>query len=90
MLLCYCVVKEDRTDIQGVINVSVQGVINVAVLLCSQGGWVVCEEDKDTLLAAWEEEVIEQQRKEADVSVIFSTANSQCYFHQCFDVNIDL
>ena len=36
---------------------------------CSQGGWVVCEEDKDRVLAAWEEDVKDQRRKEAAVSV---------------------
>jgi len=29
---------------------------------------VVCEEDKDTLLAAWEEEMIEQRKREVAVS----------------------
>jgi len=40
----------------------------VCVCVCSQGGWVVCEEDKDTLLAAWEDEIVEQQKREAAVS----------------------
>ena len=30
----------------------------------------MCEEDKDTLLAAWEDEVIEQRKKELEVSVV--------------------
>jgi len=38
---------------------------------CSQGGWVVCEEDKDTLLEAWDEDIVEQRKKEAAVSIDF-------------------
>jgi len=33
---------------------------------------VVCEENKDTLLAAWEDEVVEQRRKDAAVSYVSS------------------
>ena len=37
---------------------------DVLLSLCSQGGWIVCEKDKDALLAGWEEEMCEQQRKD--------------------------
>jgi hypothetical protein len=35
----------------------------------SYGGWVVCEEYKDALLAAWEEELVENKKKEKAVGV---------------------
>jgi len=31
----------------------------------------VCEEDKDTLLEAWDEDIVEQRKKEAAVSIDF-------------------
>ena len=34
---------------------------------------MVCEEDKDTLLAAWDEEIIEQRKKELAVSLVLYT-----------------
>ena len=36
--------------------------------VCSQGGWVVCEQDKDTLLAAYEDDIVEQRKKDAEVT----------------------
>ena len=47
--------------------------------LCSQGGWVICEEDRDTLLAAWEEDVIEQRKKDAAVSAVSSSYFANVY-----------
>ena len=50
------------------------------ISLCSQGGWVVCEEDKDELLAAWEEEIVEQKKREEAVSSAFTSAHISLSF----------
>ena len=50
---------------------------------CSQGGWVVCEEDKDTLLEAWDEDIVEQRKKEAAVSIDFMSLISLYTLQRC-------
>jgi len=63
-------------------------IVSMLLSLCRQGGWVVCEEDKDTLLTAWEEEIVEQRKRAAAVSAGFIIAGLFHWlaFHwKCFD-----
>ena len=57
-------------------------------LLCRQGGWVVCEEDKEMLLAAWEEDVIEQRKKELEVWWCCRLSWFSLTFHRCLAIRV--
>lgn len=44
------------------------------VLFSSTDGYIVCEEYKEVLVAAWENEQAEMERKEKEVRIVFTVS----------------